>query len=36
VMQEWLRTCRAMQVALPGERSEPPSLWSPLPEVYTL
>lgn len=36
IMQEWLRTCRAMQVALPGERSEPPSLWSALPEVYAL
>lgn len=35
-MQEWLRTCRAMQLALPGERNEPPSLWSALPEVYAL
>ena len=36
VMQDWLKTCRAMQIALPGERNEPPSLWSPLPEVYSL
>ena len=36
IMQDWLRTCRAMQIALPGERNEPPSLWAALPEVYTL
>ena len=36
VMQDWLKTCRAMQIALPGERNEPPLLWSPLPEVYSL
>jgi L-rhamnose mutarotase len=36
VMHEWLATCRAMQLRLEGERSEAPSLWSPLPEVYAL
>jgi L-rhamnose mutarotase len=34
--QDWVRTCRAMQVALPGEAQEQPSLWSALPEVYSL
>jgi L-rhamnose mutarotase len=36
VMIDWLTTCRAMQARLPGERHQPPSLWSPLPEVYAL
>ena len=36
IMQAWLKTCRAMQIALPGENNQPPSLWSPLPEVYSL
>ena len=36
VMREWLATCRPMQRHLAGERQEPPSLWAPLPEVYTL